>query len=449
MDRREFIKKFSLLSLGLSTIPSLLANSKFKNKFPNLIEDPNGILDLRSGFSYSIISQQGDLMNDGLLVPPNADGMTCIDMGENRVVLIRNHEIGHVPRLSTFFKNNPFGKKYRKYKKNNSDKFYDIKGSKTHCFGGTTNIVYNLQTNKVESQYLSLAGTLINCSGGLTPWNTWISCEETSINEGAGITKDHGYNFEVIPSLTPSLTKAVPLKAMGRFRHEGVAFDKITGYVYQTEDKTDGLFYRFIPNVSNKLVKGGKLQVLSFKDWRGIDTRNWNNQNIEVDKKYRVRWIDIDDVESPNGDLRYRGNNRGGAIFARGEGIFYANNTIFFTATTGGKNKTGQIWKYNIENNGSDDTIELFYESNSSNHLNMPDNIILSPNGSVILCEDGKGKDRLVCINPDKTISYLANNALNNSELAGACFSPDNKVLFINIYKPTITLAIRGPWDKL
>ena len=26
-------------------------------------------------------------------------------------------------------------------------------------------------------------------------------------------------------------------------------------YVYQTEDKTDGLFYRFIPNVNNNLVK--------------------------------------------------------------------------------------------------------------------------------------------------------------------------------------------------
>ncbi len=100
-----------------------------------------------------------------------------------------------------FFKNNPLGKHYRKYKRVNADKFYDIKRGKTHCFGGTTNIVYNLKTEKVESQYLSLAGTLVNCSGGRTPWNTWISCEETTINKGAGITKQHGYNFEVFSIL--------------------------------------------------------------------------------------------------------------------------------------------------------------------------------------------------------------------------------------------------------
>ena len=39
-------------------------------------------------------------------------------------------------------------------------------------------IVYDTINNTVKNQYLSLAGTLVNCSGGPTPWNTWISCEE-------------------------------------------------------------------------------------------------------------------------------------------------------------------------------------------------------------------------------------------------------------------------------
>ena len=106
MNRGEFIKKFSLLSLGLATIPTLRGNDKSRNKISNLTRDPNGILDLPSGFTYSIISKEKDLMDDGLLVPSNADGMTCFTMGKDRVVLIRNHEIGHVPRLSIFFKNN-------------------------------------------------------------------------------------------------------------------------------------------------------------------------------------------------------------------------------------------------------------------------------------------------------------------------------------------------------
>ena len=449
MNRGEFIQKFSLLSLGLTTIPTLLGNSQLKNKIPGLIKDSNGIIDLPKGFTYSIISKEKDLMDDGLLVPPNADGMVCLPMDKERVVLIRNHEIGHVPRLSTFFKNNPLGKHYRKYKKENADKFYDIKGKKTHCFGGTTNIVYNIKTEKVESQYLSLAGTLVNCSGGRTPWNTWISCEETTINKGTGITKEHGYNFEVFPSLSPKLTKAIPLKDMGRFRHEGVAFDPLTGYVYQTEDRENGLFYRFMPNNKNKLSKGGKLQILSFSDWRGIDTRNWKQKNIDIGKKYKVRWIDIDNTNSNKDDLRYNGQRLGGAIFARGEGIFFSDNMLFFTATTGGKNKTGQIWKYIPNKNNRGGNIELFYESNDSNVLNLPDNIILSPNGNILLCEDGKGRDRLVCIKPDKTVSYLANNAYNHQEFAGICFAPNNKILFINIYNPTMTIAIKGPWNEL
>ena len=110
MNRKEFIEKFSILSFGLATIPKLYANNLNRNEIPGLKSDINGILDLPEGFSYSIISQQGDKMDDGLLVPSNADGMKCIDMGNNKVALIRNHEIGHVPRLSTFFRNNPYGK---------------------------------------------------------------------------------------------------------------------------------------------------------------------------------------------------------------------------------------------------------------------------------------------------------------------------------------------------
>jgi len=33
------------------------------------------------------------------------------------------------------------------------------------------------------------------------------------------------------------------------------------------------------------------------------------------------------------------------------------------------------------------------------------------------------------------------------TELAGACFSPDGNVLFVNVFSPTRTLAITGPWE--
>ena len=89
MNRGEFIQKFSLLSLGLTTIPTLLGNSQSRNKIPGLIKDPNGILDLPIGFSYSIISKENDLMDDGLKVPSNADGMTCIKSKDNNINAFR------------------------------------------------------------------------------------------------------------------------------------------------------------------------------------------------------------------------------------------------------------------------------------------------------------------------------------------------------------------------
>ena len=78
---------------------------------------------------------------------------------------------------------------------------YDAGSNYNPCGGGTTTIIYNPKTQKVETEYLSLAGTLVNC-GGVTPWNTWISCEETVETKSNNLIKNHGYNFEVIPSET-------------------------------------------------------------------------------------------------------------------------------------------------------------------------------------------------------------------------------------------------------
>ena len=91
----------------------------------------------------------------------------------------------------------------------------------------------------------------------------------------------------------------------------------------------------------------------------------------------------------------------------------------------------------------------MLFESNDSKNLDMCDNITVSPWGDIIICEDGGGVDYLIGIKPDGTSYKIAKNALNNSEFAGACFSPDGNTLFVNIYKPTITLAITGPWDNL
>ena len=53
------------------------------------------------------------------------------------------------------------------------------------------------------------------------------------------------------------LAEPFALKEMGRFNHEAVAVDPASGVVYQTEDRPDGLIYRYIPKQRGQLSKGG------------------------------------------------------------------------------------------------------------------------------------------------------------------------------------------------
>ena len=123
-----------------------------------------------------------------------------------------------------------------------------------------SHIIYNLKTHQKEQEYLSLVGT-IELFRGITPWGTWLTCEETTDTKADGFNQDHGYIFEV-PANSKGLIKPEPLKAMGRFNHEVAAVDPRTGIVYLTEDKGDSVFYRFIPNEYGKLQKAG-----NYKPW--------------------------------------------------------------------------------------------------------------------------------------------------------------------------------------
>lgn len=206
-----------------------------------------------------------------------------------------------------------------------SDHSYDPGGKDVRPYlGGTTNLVFNPASGEVEREFLSLFGTDRNCAGGPTPWGTWITCEESAdlVTEHG---RRHGYCFEVPAAAEPGLTKPVALKAMGRFRHEAVAVHPDSGAVYLTEDRGDGMIYRFLPNQPGELSAGGKLQALKIRDRQSVDTRNWPGDAEPFPKRQRfqVEWMDLDDIDAPNDDLRLRGVAAGATRFSRGEGMWY------------------------------------------------------------------------------------------------------------------------------
>jgi secreted PhoX family phosphatase len=344
------------------------------------------------------------------------------------------------------------------------EKVFDYGGGLTPGCGGTTTIVYDPTARKTEKKFLSLAGTEWNCSGGPTPWRSWLSCEECFSDAGGGnelfrfVQRDqgHGYVFEV-PVDANGPVDPVPLKDMGRFEHEAAAVNPQSGVVYLTEDRVSSLLYRFIPNEPGKLRSGGQLQALCIAGNPSFDTRNWSHPaGMKAGKWLDTYWIDLEDVDSATNDLRLRGAAAGAAIFARGEGLCYTGTEFVMAATIGGPDRLGQVFAYRPspkEGLPGEETepgvISLIAESTTRSLLRHADNVTMSPWGDLIICEDTSNHCGLVGIRPDGKQYALADNAYTNSELAGVCFSPDESIMFLNIQVRGLTLAITGPWSTV
>jgi uncharacterized protein len=445
-SRRNFIKQCLAVSAGFTGLSNFLSAPTFAASAMNQI--PGAWLELREGFAAKVISTWGEKMSDGLLVPGNADGMAAFAAG-NKTIIVRNHE--NSPTNAEF---GAFGKDMSLLNSVAKEKFFDYGYGRTPGLGGTTTVIYDERRQVVEEQFLSLAGTYRNCAGGLTPWNSWITCEEDVTRIGEKAEKNHGYNFEV-PATGKGLVDPQPLKAMGKFNHEAVCVDPSTGIVYQTEDAHDGLIYRFIPDVPGQLHRGGKLQALAVKAQKSFDSRNWTTTTITQGQSFDVEWITLADVDPEMDDLRLRGFQMGATVFARGEGMWFGNNEVYFACTNGGVKKAGQIFKYvpSPKEGKSDEADQpgkliLFAEPNDTGILRYCDNLTVSPWGDVILVEDSDAP-YIRGISRDGKIYNIGRNIGSKSELTGVCFSPSGNTLFVNVQHDGITLAVTGPWDKL
>jgi secreted PhoX family phosphatase len=479
VSRRHFLQRGVAFSLGFGGLSALMGRHGHSvaaalaagpaSHAGDLVRDAAGILDLPKGFTYRVISRQGEKMADGLVVPGRPDAMAAFAGRSGATVLVCNHE-----NEALWLKDGPFGRDNALLATIDKAKMFDMGSGKFPSLGGTTNIVYDTKTGVVHRQFLSLAGTNRNCAGGPTPWGTWLTCEEDEVNKGdEGAEQTHGWVFEVPSHETPFLADPRPIKAMGRFKHEAVAVDPRTGIVYLTEDRSDGIIYRFIPakkgGAYGDYFAGGKLQALVISDKKSCDTSNFDDApTIERGTRLATQWIDLEDIEAPKDDLRLRGFAAGAAKFARGEGMWWGEpieqegnsqpGRVYFAATTGGRAKKGQIWRYipSVHEGTKAEAdapgmLELFVEPNDGHVVENADNLTVAPWGDLFVCEDGAGTEddhgnRLLQVRPDGRVTTFARNVKSESELAGVCFSPDGKTMFVNIQADGLTLAIDGPW---
>lgn len=448
MDRRDLLKTalaagallpFSACARLASTRggPRLAARDALGPLAP-VRDETTGLplLWLPPGFRYLTLGWSRDAQDDGAPTPTFHDGMAAFAIGPGRTRLIRNHEVrlGAAPSAST------------------TGPTYDPAAG-----GGTTTLDFDTSTGKLLSSRNSLTGTSVNCAGGPTPWGSWLTCEETMDQSGpTRATRPHGYIFEVP---LDGVAEPEPLTAMGRFVHEAVAVDPVTGIVYETEDRLDSGFYRFTPKERGLLAAGGTLEMLAIEKWPGYDTR----RGQVTGKPLKVDWVPIEKPDDPlNPDpaaVFKQGLAGGGAIFGRLEGAWYGDGLIFLVSTNGGDVKMGQVFAYDP----AERELTLIFESPAAEVARNLDNITVSPRGSLIVCEDGGPEpQRVHVLSRDGRIAPFAQNNVvlagekngftgdfRVREFAGATFSADGRWLFVNAQSPGITFAITGDWGEI
>jgi len=463
-SRRQFIKANGILGLGLmggfSGFAVAAASQRQQLGFGALAYKKGNILSLPGGFTAKVISRAGDVMDDGLLTPAMAYGMGAFASGQDNVILVRNHRI---PPGSDSA--GAFGKNNINLRRMEKGRVYDDSVGDIACLGGVTTLVYDEKKQAPVQEFLNMTGTINNGCGGATKWNTWVSCENSSLrkgdldkqNEDGVLQQDHGYAFEVSASTAMGQTKEpVPIRSMGRFKRNALLFHPSAPVAYQTEDEINGVMYRYLLPEEGKLSEGGKLQAMVIKNWPSADTRNWEclkSPKFPMHQQFDVEWIDLDDPQSPNDDLRMRAWKSGAARFSSAAGIWRHKDQIFIAGSSGGKRGGGQVFRYipSVDEGRPKEKgakIELIFEPNDLSVLQNGYGLIVSPWGDILLSERGQDA-RITGLTPKGQTYPLAQNiAYRGSEIGGLVFSPAGKTLFVSIPHPGVTLAITGPWIK-
>ncbi|MEV5436180.1 alkaline phosphatase PhoX [Streptomyces sp. NPDC052682] len=471
LTRRDFARTSALTGAGvalagtvgaLASAPNALAATDVEGAeafggvgYGPLIPDPEGILALPAGFSYTIITYSGKTtLESGEFTPSNHDGTATFDGPRGTTLLVNNHELKG-PRA-----------KWTYPVPLTEGLVYDPAAA-----GGCT--VVEVRPDGRVAEWVGIAGTSTNCAGGRTPWGTWLTCEENSDKAGVnGMTKDHGYVFEVDPVDRRANLHPKPLKFFGRYDHEAVVIDPRRGHAYLTEDAAgpNGLLYRWTPPEGFCHGHGrfraladdaGRLQAFRCFDSGGrfVDDLSRATKTGTV---YGVDWVDVPDRDARTTPTRKQFTDGQVTRARKLEGMWWADGGAYVVSSYARAESPvqhdGQVWFYDPKRRTL--TLKVLLGVNpdpaQDGAFDGPDNITVSPYGGLVIAEDGEGVQHLFGATDSGRTYPIARNELNigteqepgYSEFTGVTFSPDGRTLYANIQDPGIMLAITGPWKR-